>query len=181
MQLLLDFLPILAFFITYKVTGNNIFAATAVTIVAVIVQTSVQWLRHRKVSTMSLISAGTVLIFGGLTLIVHDKTFIQWKVTVLYWLFAIVFFASHYLGAKPMVERMLGELFAMERRQWLRLSWVWIAFFTILGIVNLYVAYNYSESTWVNFKVFYAFGLLAAFFAANFYWLWPKLRPDLAD
>jgi intracellular septation protein len=180
MQLLLDFLPIIAFFVTYRLTGNNIFAATGVTIVAVIVQTSVQWLRHRKVSTMALISAALVLIFGGLTLIVHDKTFIQWKVTALYWLSAIVFLASHFFGNKPMVERMLGEAFAMERPQWLRLSWVWIAFFAVLGVINLYVAYNYSESTWVNFKLFGTFGLMAAFIAAQFVWLWPKLRTDHA-
>jgi intracellular septation protein len=181
MQLLLDFLPVIAFFVTYKLTNNNMFAATGVIIVAVIVQTSIQWVRHRKVSTMALISAAMVLVFGGLTLAFHNETFIQWKVTAVYWLFAAVFLISHFFGKKPMVERMMGEVFAMERRLWLRLSWAWILFFAILGVVNLYVAYNYSKPTWVNFKLFGTLGLMVAFIAAQFYWLWPKLRTDLAE
>ena len=79
MQLLFDFLPLIAFFLGYKLSGNNIFFATGVLIVAVMVQTAVQWIRHRKISSMALVSAVLVLIFGALTLAIHDKLFIQWK------------------------------------------------------------------------------------------------------
>jgi len=178
MQLLLDFLPILAFFVTYKLTGNNIFAATGVLIVAVIVQTSVQWLRFRKVSPIALISAAMVLIFGGLTLVVHDKTFIQWKVTAVYWLLGVAFLASHFFGDKPMVERVMGESLTLERSVWRRLSWAWIAFFALLGGTNLYVAYHYSEATWVNFKLFGTLGLMLLFMVAQGFWLASKLPAD---
>src|SRR5437868_9596986 len=98
MQLLFDFLPVIAFFIAYKLA--DIYVATGVIIVAVIVQTAIQWVRHRKVSSMALVSAVLVLIFGGLTLAVHDKAFIQWKVTVVNWLFAAAFLASQFIGER---------------------------------------------------------------------------------
>lgn len=180
MQLLLDFLPIVAFFATYRLTGNDIFIATGVLIVAVIVQTSIQWVRHRKVSTVALISAAMVLIFGGLTLLVHDKTFIQWKVTAVYWLLGIAFLASHFFGDRPMVERLMGESLTLERGLWRRLSWAWIVFFTLLGVLNLYVAYNYSEATWVNFKLFGTLGLMFVFLVAQGVWLASKLPADNA-
>ncbi len=108
MQLLFDFFPVIAFFVTYKITGN-LFVATGVIIVSVIAQTGWQWFRHRKVSQMALISGALVLIFGGLTLLIHDKVFIQWKVSVVNWLFAAGFLASRFFGDKLLIERMMGE------------------------------------------------------------------------
>src|SRR5690606_40382211 len=105
MQLLFDFFPVIAFFIAYKLT--DIYVATAVIIVAVLLQTCVQWVRHRKVSSMALISAVLVLVFGGLTLAIHDEMFIKWKVTVVNWLFASGFLLSHFIGDRPFVQRML--------------------------------------------------------------------------
>lgn len=174
MQLLFDFLPIIAFFVAYKLT--DIFVATGVLIVAVIVQAAVQWVRHRTVSKMALVSAVLVLVFGGLTLAIQDKVFIQWKVTVLYWLLATAFLASHVIGDRPLIERALGEHLTVERRLWLRLSWAWIAFFLALGALNLYVAYNFSENTWVNFKLFGTLGLTLAFAAPQVFWLASKAQ-----
>src|SRR5688572_664690 len=108
MQLLFDFFPVIAFFVTYKVTAN-LFVATAVIIVAVIAQTAIQWFRHRKVSSMALISGALVLVFGGLTLLIHDKVFIQWKVTAVNWLFALAFLATRFFGDKLLIERIMGE------------------------------------------------------------------------
>jgi intracellular septation protein len=179
MQLLFDFFPIIAFFIAYKV-ADSIFVATGVIIVAVVVQTAIQWIRHRKVSTVALISAELVLIFGGLTLVVHDKAFIQWKVTVVNWLLAAGFLASHYFGDKPLIERMMGENLSLERTLWRRLSWAWIAFFTLLGAINLYVAYNYPEAVWVNFKLFGLLGLTIVFALAQGVWLASKMPADQA-
>jgi intracellular septation protein len=179
MQLLFDFFPIIAFFVAYKVT-DSIFVATGVIIVAVVIQTAIQWIRHRKVSTVALISAVLVLIFGGLTLLVHDKTFIQWKVTVVNWLLAAAFLASHYFGDKPLIERMMGENLSLERVLWRRLSWAWIAFFTLLGAINLYIAYNYPEAVWVNFKLFGLLGLTIVFALAQGVWLASKMPADQA-
>ena len=94
MQLLFDFFPVIAFFVAFKLW--DIYVATGVIIVAVIAQTAFQWFRHRKVSTMALISGGLVLVFGGLTLWMHDEAFIKWKVTVVNWLFAAGFLLSHF-------------------------------------------------------------------------------------
>ena len=141
MQPVFDLLPVILFFVAYKLT--DIFVATGVLIVAVIVQTGVQWIRHRKVSSMALISAALVLVFGGLTLLIHDKAFIQWKVTVVNWLLAAGLLASHFFGEQPLIQRLLGEHLAAERATWLKLSHAWIAFLLALGGLNLYVAYNF--------------------------------------
>jgi intracellular septation protein len=176
MQLLSDFFPVIAFFVAYKLT--DIYVATAVLIVAVLGLTAFQWLRHRKVNTMALVSAVLVLVFGGLTLLVHDKAFIQWKVTAVNWLFAVAFVASNFFGAQPLTERIMGQNFQLERRLWRRLGWVWAAFFFVLGALNLYVARHYSENVWVNFKLFGVIGLTFAFLLAQAFWIASKAPAD---
>jgi intracellular septation protein len=173
MQLLFDFFPVFAFFIAYKLT--DIYVATGVIIVAVLAQTAIQWVRHRKVSSMALISGVLVLIFGGLTLAIHDKAFIQWKVTVVNWLFAGAFLASQYIGERPIIERIMGENVTLERTLWRRLNWAWIVFFVLLGAINLYVAFNFSEDVWVNFKLFGMLGLTLVFALAQGVWLASKM------
>lgn len=177
MQLLFDFFPVIAFFVTYKITGN-MFAATAVIIVAVIAQTTWQWFRHRKVSQMALISGVLVLIFGGLTLLIHDKAFIQWKVTVVNWLFAAAFLGSRFVGDQLLIQRMMGANVQLERPVWETLNWAWIGFFTALGAINLYIAYNFSEEFWVNFKMFGMLGLTVVFALAQAIWLSSKMPPE---
>ena len=177
MQLLFDFFPVIAFFLTYKITGN-MFVATAVIIVAVIAQTAWQWFRHRKISQMALISGVLVLIFGGLTLAIHDKAFIQWKVTVVNWLLAAGFLASRFFGDKLLIERMMGENVQLERPVWATLNWAWILFFAALGAINLYVVYNFSEEAWVNFKLFGMLGLTFVFAIAQAVWLSSKMPAE---
>lgn len=172
MQLLFDFFPVIAFFIAYKLAG--IYVATGVIIVAVIAQAAVQWIRHRKISTMSLVSAALVLVFGGLTLLVHDKAFIQWKPTVVNWLFAIAFLGSHFIGRQPIVQRMLGSQVTLPDASWRRLNLGWVIFFIVMGAANLYVAYNFAESTWVNFKLFGVLGLTLLFVIAQGAWIASK-------
>lgn len=178
MQLLFDFLPLIAFYAGYKLSGDNIFVATGVLIVAVIVQTGVQWLRHRKVSSMALVSAALVLIFGALTLVIHDKLFIQWKFSIVNWLFSSAFLASHLFGKRPLIQRIMGENVTLPRAQWLRLSWAWIVYFLVMGALNLYVAYNFAESVWVNFKLYGTIGLTLVFALAQGFWLASKMQPE---
>jgi intracellular septation protein len=177
MQLLFDFFPVIAFFVTYKITGN-MFAATAVIIVAVIAQTGWQWFRHRKVSQMALISGVLVLIFGGLTLLIHDKAFIQWKVSVANWLFAAAFLGSRFFGEQLLIERIMGANVQLEKPVWQALNWAWIGFFTVLGALNLYIAYNFSEEFWVNFKMFGLLGLTLVFAIAQGIWLASKMPQE---
>jgi intracellular septation protein len=173
MQPLYDFLPVIAFFVTYRLT--DIYIATGVLIAAVLIQTAIQWFRTRKVSTVALVSAGLVLVFGGLTLAIHDKAFIQWKVTVLNWLFATALLASHFVGDRPLTQRLMGEHIQAERAVWLKLSGAWILFFLALGALNLYVAYNFSESAWVNFKLA-SIGITFAYALATGFWLVSKAQ-----
>jgi intracellular septation protein len=175
MQLLFDLLPVVFFFIAYKLAG--IYVATAVLIVGVLAQTAIAWFRHRKVSPMLLTSALLVLVFGGLTLIVHDATFIKWKPTIVNWLFAAAFLASQFMAGPTIVQRLMGEQVKLESPGlWTRLNLMWVVFFVVVGALNLYVAFHYSESTWVNFKLFGLMGLTIAFALVQGAWLARKME-----
>jgi intracellular septation protein len=169
MQLLFDLLPVLAFFVAYKLT--DIYVATGVLIVGVMVQTAVSLIRHRKVSPMLLTSAALVLVFGGLTLLVHDSTFIKWKPTIVNALFAIAFGVSQFMRGPTIIQRMLGENLKLDDASWSRLNMMWIGFFVFAGAANLYVAYNFDEATWVNFKLFGLMGLTLVFVLLQGLWI----------
>ncbi len=169
MKFLYDFFPILLFFLAYKLWG--IYTATAVAIGAAAVQTLAFWLKHRRFEKMHLITFSLLLVFGGLTLLLRDPVFIKWKPTVINWLFAAVFLGSHWIGARPLVERMMSHAIKAQRAVWLRLSWMWIVFFVGIGLLNLYVAYNYSEDTWVNFKLFGMLGITLVFVIGQAFYL----------
>jgi intracellular septation protein len=170
MQLLFDLLPVVLFFVAYKLAG--IYVATAVLIVGVLAQTLISWIRHRKVSPMLLTSAVLVLVFGGLTLLVHDAVFIKWKPTIVNWLFAAAFLGSQFMKGPTIVQRLMGEQMKLDSPAlWTRLNLMWVVFFAVVGALNLYVAFNFSESTWVNFKLFGLMGLTLVFALAQGLWL----------
>jgi intracellular septation protein len=170
MKLLLDFLPILIFFGVYKTTGDLI-TATAVLIPVTIVQVAVVYWVTKKLEKMALITLALVIVLGGLTVLLNDGWFIMWKPTVVNWLFAAAFFGSHFIGNKPIIERLLGHAIALESKQWLTLSFAWIAFFVFSGILNLIVAYQFSEDVWVNFKLFGLLGLTFVFLIIQGVWI----------
>ena len=170
MKLLLDFLPILIFFGVYKTTGDLI-TATAVLIPVTIVQVAVMYWLTKKLEKMALVTLALVIVLGGLTVLLNDGWFIMWKPTVVNWLFAAAFFGSHFIGNKPIIERLLGHAIALESIQWLRLSFAWIAFFVFSGILNLIVAYQFSEDVWVNFKLFGLLGLTFVFLIIQGVWI----------
>jgi len=169
MQFLVDLLPVIAFFVAYKMAG--IYVATAVLIVGVLLQTAVSWIRFRKVSPMLLTSALLVLVFGGLTLLIHDATFIKWKPSIVNWLFAGAFLVSQYTRGPTIVQRMLGENVVLDDASWSRLNLMWVAFFLVAGTLNIFVAYRYDEATWVNFKLFGLMGLTLVFALAQGVWI----------
>ncbi len=169
MQFVVDLLPVIAFFAAYKFKG--IYVATAVLIVGVLLQTAVTWLRFRKVSSMLLGSAAIVLLFGGLTLYLHDATFIKWKPTIVDWLFAAVLLYGQFARGPNFLQRMMGEQVSLAPTDWTRLNVAWTVFFVLSGVLNLYVAYNYPESTWVSFKLFGLMGLMLLFAVAQGFWI----------
>jgi len=165
MKLLIDFFPIVIFFIAFKM--YDIYIATAVLIIASLLQTTIHWLVHRQFEKMHVITLLLVCVFGGLTLILQDEMFIKWKPTVINWLFAIAFIGSQFIGEKSLLQRMMGDHMSLPANIWLRLNIAWTLFFIVLGIINLYVAYNFDTETWVNFKLFGLLGLTFVFVVAQ--------------
>jgi intracellular septation protein len=168
MKFLFDLFPIVLFFVAYKM--YDIYVATAVAIGAAFLQTSLFWLKNRKFEKMHVITLAILVVFGGLTLILRDPVFIKWKPTVVNWLFGATFLGSQFIGDKSLVERMMSHAITAPAPVWQRLNWAWVTFFIAMGILNIYVAYNFSEETWVNFKLFGMMGLTLVFvFGQAFY------------
>ncbi|MDP1651823.1 MAG: septation protein A [Rhodocyclaceae bacterium] len=165
MKFLFDLFPVILFFAAYKFA--DIYVATGVAIGATFVQIGWVHFRHGKVDKMLWVSLGLIVFFGGATLLFRDPTFIKWKPTVLYWLFASALLGSALLFGKNLIRAMLEQQVSLPEPVWARLNLAWAVFFAAMGLLNLYVAYNYSESDWVNFKLFGATGLMFVFIVAQ--------------
>jgi intracellular septation protein len=161
MKFLFDLFPVILFFLAFKL--YDIFVATAVAIVAAIVQIGWLWFRRRQVDKMMWINLAIIVIFGGATLISQDETFIKWKPTVLYWLIATVLLVSNLIFRKNLIQTMLEKQIVVPLFVWNRLNLSWIGFFLAMGCINLYVAFSFSVDTWVTFKLFGATGLMLVF------------------
>lgn len=193
MKLLFDLLPVILFFGAYKLAGGNpeasqqfaatwlgdgisagqapILLATAVAILATFGQIAWVWLRHRKVDTMLWVSLGIITVFGGATLFFHNPTFIKWKPTALYWLFAVVLAVSDLALRRNLIRKILEAQVRLPDGVWTRLNLAWATFFALMGVLNLYVAYSFSEEMWVNFKLFGGMGLMLVFVVAQGFYL----------
>jgi intracellular septation protein len=198
MKLLLDLLPVILFFAAFKLAGMQpeaalamaqtwlgplmidgqvpagqapIMLATAVAIVASLIQVSWQMLRRKKVDTMLWISVAVIVVFGGATIWLHDETFIKWKPSILYWLFGSILLGGRLLAGRNLLRAVLGEQLVLPAAVWERLLWVWIAFFATIGAVNLIVAFSVPTETWVNFKLFGLMGITFAFTLGIGLWL----------
>ncbi|NOY73364.1 MAG: septation protein A [Gammaproteobacteria bacterium] len=169
MKFFLDFLPVLVFFVVYKM--EDIYAATVAAIVASILQVAVHWFQHRKFEKMHLITLGLMVVLGGATLISQNEDFIKWKPTVINWLFGLVMLGSQFIGKKTIVERMLGEHFILPAVTWIKLNGSWAVFFIAMGCLNLYVAFSFETNTWVNFKLFGIMGLTLLFMTAQLFYI----------
>lgn len=161
MKLLIDFFPIILFFAAFKVWG--IYAATAVAIVATVAQIAYLRMKHGKVEPMQWVSLGVIVLFGGATLLAHNDSFIKWKPTVLYWLMGGALLMGQLLFRMNLLRSVMGAQLQLPDAVWLRLNWAWTAFFALMGALNLWVAYNFSTDTWVNFKLFGGMGLMVVF------------------
>lgn len=173
MKILFDFFPVLLFFAAYKLYG--IYAATITAIVAAVAQVLFFWIKHRRFETMHLVSLVIITVFGGATLFLQDELFIKWKPTVLNVLFAIAFLASQWIGSKPLIERMMGAQITVPANVWRKLNLAWVVFFLLLGVINLFVVYNFDTDTWVNFKLFGLLGLTMLFVLAQSVYLFRYL------
>lgn len=190
MKLLFDFLPIVLFFGAFKyaeghkdwaatfatshfgfmvsggVVGANeapVLLATVVVIVATLAQVLWLKLRGRRIDTMLWISLGLVVVLGGATIYFHNETFIKWKPSALYWAMGLSFWLSPLLFGKNLLRMLMGAQIDLPALVWHRLNFAWVAFFALMGLLNLWVAYNFSTDTWVNFKLFGGIGLMLLF------------------
>jgi intracellular septation protein len=161
MKFLFDLFPIILFFIAFKTFG--IFAATAAAIAATLAQIGWVKYRHGKVDGMLIASGVIIVVFGGATLLLHDEAFIKWKPTVLYWLFAGVLSLAELFWNKNLIRSIMEQQMALPDPVWRVLNHAWAGFFAALGVANLYVAFNFSTDTWVNFKLFGTTGLMLGF------------------
>ncbi len=161
MKQLFEFIPVLLFFIAFKF--YDIYVATAVVIIATLIQVSITWIKYKKVETMQWITLGLILVMGGATLYLRDEQFIKWKLTIIEWLFGLAFLGSHFFAKKTFVERMMGASLELPPAIWKRLNLIWAGFFISVGFINIYVMQNYNTDDWVTFKTFGVPGLMVIF------------------
>lgn len=178
MKLLFDFFPVLLFFAAYKLTGDDIYIATAVAIAATFIQSAIFWLRHRRLEKMHMITLVLLVVFGGATLLLQDEVYIKWKPTVLNWLFGLVFIGSHFIGDRPVIQRLMSQAVTLPQGVWYRLNLLWSLFFIAVGFINLYVVYNFDTETWVNFKLFGIIGLTLVFIIAQSFYIGRYIKHD---
>ena len=204
MKFFFDFLPVILFFGMFKYAESNadwaarfasehfgflisggvvgteeapVLLATLVVIAATVVQVVLQLVRGKKVDTMLWVTFVLVVVLGGATVWFHNATFIKWKPSVLYWAMGLGFWASFAIFKKNVLQTLIGEQLALPRQAWQRLNMAWVVFFLFMGVLNLYVAFSYSTSTWASFKTFGATGLMLVFMVAQGFYLHRHLQP----
>ncbi len=207
MKILFDLLPVILFFIVFKwgeghanaaqsflhdYIGNfissgasvdqaPIMLATLVSIIATLLQIALLLIRRKKIDGMLWISFLVVSIMGGLTIYFHNETFIKWKLTMLYWSYALALIFSQ-IGFKKNLTRtflaMLETELAIPEPTWTRLNYVWMAFFLGMGCLNLIIAYNFSTDVWVNFKLFGSMGCMFVFLLSQIIYLSRFSKPS---
>lgn len=190
MKFLFDMFPVLLFFVTFKWGEKNvttaqslvsdylsgivsggattaelapILLATAVTLVASIVQIGYLLVTRKKVDAMLWISFIIIMVFGGATLYFQSEAFIKWKPTVLYWCYCGAFALAQFIFKTNLIQAAMGSQIKLPAPVWTRLSYAWMIYFLAMGIINLYVAYNFSTDTWANFKLIAVVAIMPAF------------------
>ncbi|URI11206.1 septation protein A [Aquincola tertiaricarbonis] len=208
MKLLFDFLPIILFFGAFKYAENHkdwaaafasehfgfivsggvvgpneapVLLSTVVVIVATLAQVAWLMARGKKVDVMLWVSLVLVVVLGGATIWFHNETFIKWKPSVLYWVMGSAFLLSELLLRKNLLRMLLGEQMQLPDQAWHRLNLAWVAFFAVMGVLNIWVAYNFSTDAWVNFKLFGGIGLMLLFTLAQGIYLSRHIKEEPAS
>jgi intracellular septation protein len=204
MKLFFDFLPIILFFSSYKwadghkelaaqwmtqhlgflVSGGVVSAteapvllSTAVVVIMSLLQISVLKALRQKIDTILWVTVGSVLVLGGLTLWFHSETFIKWKPTVIYWIMSAGFLITEVILKRNTLREMMGGQIDAPPSVWIKLGWAWVSFFALMGVLNLYVAYNFSTDSWVIFKMLGSTGLMLVFMVAQGFYLSKHMLP----
>jgi intracellular septation protein len=208
MKFILDLLPVILFFATFRYAEGHtdwagafatqhfsglvsggvvtpqqapVLLATLVVIVATLAQVIFLKATRRKVDLMLWISLALVVVLGGLTIWFHNDNFIKWKPSGLYWLFGLALWVSQAFFHKNLLRTMLGKELVLPDLIWQRLNFAWVGFFGLMGLINLWVAYNFSTEAWVNFKLFGATGLMLVFMVAQGFYVSRHLPVETDD
>jgi intracellular septation protein len=180
MKFLYDFFPLILFFTAAKL--YDIYVATGVAIAASAIQVIWYYYRNKRFETMHMVTLGVLVVFGGMTILFHDDTFIKWKPTIVNWIFAVILIGSHWIGSKTIIEHLLSKQVELPGKVWHNLNVSWSLFFLVMGALNLYIAFYYRleldeqarTDIWINFKVFgitgltFVFVIIQAFYMAKY-------------
>ena len=189
MKQFIDFIPLLLFFIVYKIepriveiaghslSVGGIYSATAMLIISSLVVYGILFIKQRKLEKSQWLTLIACLVFGSLTLAFHSETFLKWKAPVVNWLFALAFAGSHFIGDKLLIKRIMGHALTLPDAVWTRLNLAWIAFFVFSGCANLFVAFTFHD-IWVDFKVFGSLGMTVLFLVAQGVYLARHIHDD---
>lgn len=192
MKQILELIPLILFFLAFKMDGetleilsfsyqfDGIYSATAILMAATAIQVLLTWFFTGKVEKQLLWLFGIIVVAGSATLILRNDIFIMWKPTVFNWGLALVLLGGLLLGKKSLLEKMLGQQIELPATAWLRLNQLWIANFSIVGSLNLYVAYNFSQAAWVNYKLYSSIGFTLVFMIITMIIVVPHIK-DKAD
>ena len=193
MKQIAEFVPIVLFFIVYQLDGESvtllgwtyqfdgIYSATAVLMLATVLQLVFTFALTRRLEKRLLWLAAAVLIFGGATLFFHNQMFIQWKPTIFNWALALAFGLSQFIGDRNLMQRTLGSQIHLPRPVWTRLNLLWTANFFIVGGLNLFVAYGFSEATWVSYKMYSAIGFTLVLTLLTAFLISPHLKESATE
>lgn len=193
MKQFLEFLPLVLFFGAYQMNGetisvgewlyafDGIYSATAVLMFSSVAVLLVAFVLERRLEKRLMWMTVAILVFGAATLIFRDQRFIQWKPTVFNWVLALVFLASQFVGDKNLLQRFLGQQLVLPRAVWGRLNLLYVAHFSVVGALNLFVAYRYEEAFWVSYKLYSSLGFTIALMALTVLLLFPHLKNQIPN
>jgi len=193
MKQFLEFLPLVLFFGAYQMNGetisvgewlyafDGIYSATAVLMFSSVAVLFVAFVLERRLDKRLMWMTVAILVFGAATLIFRDQRFIQWKPTLFNWVLALVFLASQFVGDKNLLQRFLGQQLVLPRAVWGRLNLLYVAHFSVVGALNLFVAYRYEEAFWVSYKLYSSLGFTIALMALTVLLLFPHLKNQIPN
>ncbi len=164
MKVISDLIAVILFFAAYTLT-KDIFFATIVAVVIGLLQAGFTWWKYKKLDTMQWVSLILIVVFGGATIALRDPRFIMWKPTLLFWFGALALLGSHFLK-KNGLKAIMGKEISLPEPVWIKLTYIWIAFLFVMGLINIIVAYTFinQQQIWVNYKLFGSTALMLVFF-----------------
>jgi intracellular septation protein len=174
MKPLYDLFPAILFYVVYQLWG--IYWATGVLIITTGLQLAYVWFKHKRLDKLLLIIFLLVFVFGGLTIILHDAEFLQWKVSIVNWLFGTAFLGSAWFTKKPLIQRFLEKSVALPDKVWRHLNYGWAGYFIFIGCINLFVALTFSLNAWVDFKTFGLIGCTILFVVIQSIYLHKQMK-----